>query len=57
MSAIEREAQAWGANRVHVIANRNVRAFYEVAGFEVVGEQKTLLGPIALVMVKAVTPA
>ena len=55
--AIEREAQAWGANRVHVIANRNARAFYEVAGFEVVGEQKTLLGPIALVMVKAVTPA
>ena len=55
--AIEREAQAWGANRLHVIANRNARDFYEVAGFEVVGEQKTLLGPIALVMVKAVTPA
>jgi GNAT superfamily N-acetyltransferase len=55
--AIEREAQSWGANRLHVIANRNVRGFYEAAGFEVVGEQKTLLGPIALLMVKPVGPA
>lgn len=55
--AIEREAQAWGANRLHVIANRNVRGFYEALGFEAVGEQKTLLGPIALLMVKPVAPA
>ena len=40
-----------------LIANRNVRGFYEAAGFEVVGEQKTLLGPIALLMVKPVGPA
>lgn len=55
--AIEREAQAWGANRLHVIANRNVRGFYEAAGFDVMGERKTQLGPIALLMVKPITPA
>lgn len=50
--AIEREAQAWGANRLHVIANRDVRGFYEANGFVSVGERKTQLGPIALLMVK-----
>jgi GNAT superfamily N-acetyltransferase len=51
---IEREAHAWGASRLHVIANRNVRGFYEASGFTTVGEQKTLLGPVALLMVKPV---
>jgi GNAT superfamily N-acetyltransferase len=57
VKAVEREAQAWGANRLHVLANRNVRDFYEANGFETLGEQKTLLGPIALVMAKPVAPA
>jgi N-acetylglutamate synthase-like GNAT family acetyltransferase len=56
VDAIEREAQAWGATRLHVIANRNVEGFYLAAGFTATGEQKTLLGPIALLMVKPVRP-
>ena len=51
---IEREAAAWGASRLHVIANRNVEAFYNKAGFVAVGEHKTDLGIIGLVMVKPV---
>jgi GNAT superfamily N-acetyltransferase len=56
VQAVEREAQAWGANRLHVLANRNVRAFYDANGFETLGEQKTLLGPMALLMAKPVGP-
>ncbi len=56
VEAIEREAKAWGANRLHVVANRKVRGFYEAAGFGSVGEMQTLLGPIALLMVKPVSP-
>jgi N-acetylglutamate synthase-like GNAT family acetyltransferase len=57
VQAVAREAQAWGANRLHVLANRNVRGFYEANGFESLDEQKTLLGPMALVMAKPVKPA
>lgn len=53
---IEREAAAWGTNRLHVLANRNVLGFYEAAGFTIVGEQKTELGPVGLLMVKPVNP-
>jgi GNAT superfamily N-acetyltransferase len=51
---IEREAAAWGANRLHVLANANVLGFYEAAGFTRIGEQKTELGPVGLLMVKPV---
>ena len=51
---IEREAHAWQASRLHVIANRQVAGFYTANGFTVVGETKTELGPVALLMVKPV---
>ena len=51
---IEREAKAWGANRLHVVANRRVEGFYKAAGFVVTGEARTQLGPIASLMVKPV---
>ncbi len=52
---IEREAAAWGANRLHVIANPTAADFYTRAGFVVTGEKKMLLGPMALLMAKPVT--
>jgi GNAT superfamily N-acetyltransferase len=55
--AIEREAAAWGANRLHVVANRNVLGFYKAAGFTEIGETRTELGPIASLMVKAIRPS
>jgi GNAT superfamily N-acetyltransferase len=57
MHQIEREAQAWGANRLHVIASPNVEGFYAAAGFHKVGEQQMPFGPNGLVMVKPVPPA
>lgn len=54
VEAIEREAAAWGANRLHVVANRNVLGFYEATGFTTIGEQKTELGPYGSLMVKPV---
>jgi GNAT superfamily N-acetyltransferase len=54
MHQIEREAAAWGASRLHVIASRRVESFYARAGFVVVGEAKTELGPMANLMVKPV---
>ncbi len=51
---IEREAHAWQASRLHVIANRHVAHFYTANGFTIVGETKTELGPVALLMVKPV---
>ena len=51
---IEREAHAWQASRLHVIANRQVAGFYTANGFTVVGETRTELGPVALLMVKPV---
>jgi GNAT superfamily N-acetyltransferase len=53
---IEREAQAWGANRLHVVASPNVEAFYSAAGFTRTGEQKMPFGPNGIVMVKPVPP-
>ena len=53
---IEREAQAWRANRLHVVASPNVEGFYTAAGFTRVGEQKMPFGPNGLVMVKPVPP-
>jgi N-acetylglutamate synthase-like GNAT family acetyltransferase len=53
---IEREAQAWGANRLHVVASPNVEGFYTAAGFSRTGEQKMPFGPNGLVMVKLVAP-
>jgi N-acetylglutamate synthase-like GNAT family acetyltransferase len=53
---IEREAQAWRANRLHVVASPNVEGFYMAAGFTRTGEQKMPFGPNGLVMVKPVTP-
>jgi GNAT superfamily N-acetyltransferase len=55
--AIVREARAWGATRLHVLANPNVLGFYEATGFSKVGERKTQLGPIGILMVKPVSPA
>lgn len=56
VQAIEREAAAWGANRLHVLANQNVLGFYEAAGFTRIGERKTELGPIGILMAKPVRP-
>jgi GNAT superfamily N-acetyltransferase len=53
---IEREAQAWGANRLHVVASPNVEGFYVAAGFTQTGEQKMPFGPNGVVMVKPVRP-
>ena len=54
LHAIEREAKAWGATRLHVMANQNVLGFYEATGFTKIGERKTQLGPIGILMVKPV---
>lgn len=54
VQAIEREAEAWGANRLHVIANPDATAFYEALGFTAIGRRKMLLGPEAPLMVKPV---
>jgi len=54
---IEREAAAWGASRLHVLANRNALGFYEAAGFTIIGEKKTELGPTGLLMAKPVRPS
>jgi N-acetylglutamate synthase-like GNAT family acetyltransferase len=51
---IEREARAWGANRLHVVASPNVEAFYIAAGFIRTGERKMPFGPNGLMMVKPV---
>ena len=56
LHAIEREAAAWGANRLHVLANVEAVRFYEASGFEKLGEQPTELGPIALLMAKPIRP-
>jgi GNAT superfamily N-acetyltransferase len=52
---IEREAHAWQASRLHVLANRHVVDFYTANGFTIIGETKTELGPVALLMVKPVS--
>ncbi len=52
---IEREAQAWGANRLHVTAGANVEGFYLAAGFTKTGEQRMTFGPNGLLMVKPVS--
>ena len=52
--AIVREARAWGASRLHVMANQNVLGFYEATGFIKIGERKTQLGPIGFLMAKTV---
>lgn len=52
--AVLREAKAWGATRLHVMANPNVLGFYEATGFTKIGERKTQLGPIGILMVKPV---
>lgn len=54
---IEREARAWGANRLHVVASPNVEGFYVAAGFTQTREQKMPFGPNGLVMVKPVRSA
>lgn len=54
---VEREAMAWGASRLHVMANQNALGFYTAMGFSKIGERKTQLGPIGLLMAKPVNPA
>ena len=54
LQQIEREAQAWGANRLHVVASPNVKGFYVRAGFTQTGEEHMPFGPNGLVMVKPV---
>jgi GNAT superfamily N-acetyltransferase len=56
VEAIEREAAAWGASRLHVLANQNVLGFYEATGFTKIGERKTELGPVGFLMVKPIRP-
>jgi GNAT superfamily N-acetyltransferase len=52
--AIEREALAWNASRLHVLANQRVLGFYEALGFSAIGERRTELGPMATLMAKPV---
>lgn len=54
---VEREAVAWGASRLHVMANQNALGFYTAMGFSKIGERKTQLGPVGLLMAKPVNPA
>jgi GNAT superfamily N-acetyltransferase len=54
LHAMEREAAAWGANRLHVLANVDALRFYEINGFQRLGEQRTELGPVALLMAKPI---
>lgn len=54
---VEREAMAWGASRLHVMANQNALGFYTAMGFSKIGERKTQLGPVGLLMAKPVNPA
>lgn len=54
---VEREAVAWGASRLHVLANRNALGFYLAVGFVAVGEKKTELGPTGILMAKSIRPA
>ena len=54
LHAIERETAAWGASRLHVLANPHAMAFYEAAGFVKIGERKTPLGPMAAVLAKPI---
>ncbi len=54
LEAITREAAAWGANRLHVLANAEALAFYERHGFERLGERRTELGPMAVLMARPV---
>ncbi|MBN9306261.1 MAG: hypothetical protein BGO82_19410 [Devosia sp. 67-54] len=56
LHAIEREAAAWGASRLHVLANARAMPFYEAMGFVRVGERKTPLGPVAPLLAKPVVP-
>jgi N-acetylglutamate synthase-like GNAT family acetyltransferase len=56
VDAIVREAGAWGASRLHVMANQNVIGFYNATGFTKIGERQTQLGPIGFLMVKPVSP-
>ena len=55
IEAVERELVAWHATRLRVVANPNALAFYTALGFEIIGEEKTPLGPVAPVMAKAIT--
>jgi GNAT superfamily N-acetyltransferase len=52
--AIEREAAAWEATRLHVVAAAGAVPFYDALGFVAVGERRTELGAMATVMAKAV---
>lgn len=51
--AIEREAIAWEATRLHVLANPNALDFYKALGFSASGERKMRFGT-AIVMAKPV---
>ena len=52
--AAEREATAWDATRLHVVANPRAMAFYEAVGFKQVGERKTELGSTAPLLAKPI---
>ena len=54
IEAVERELVAWRATRLRVLANPNALAFYRAVGFEIIGEEKTPLGPVAPVMAKTI---
>ncbi|HZY67427.1 MAG TPA: GNAT family N-acetyltransferase [Devosia sp.] len=56
MEQIEREAEAWGANRLHVVASPNVEGFYQAAGFVRTGEKQMPFGPNGILMVRPVQP-
>jgi GNAT superfamily N-acetyltransferase len=55
IEAVERELVAWHATRLRVVANPNALAFYTALGFEIIGEEKTPLGPLAPVMARTIT--
>lgn len=51
---VEREALAWGASRLHVVANPNAVDFYIAAGFSRLGERAMPFGPNGILMAKPV---
>ena len=55
LRAVERELVARQATSIRVVVALSAMPFYRSAGFTVIGEEKTQLGPLAPVMAKALS--
>ncbi|UXN75882.1 GNAT family N-acetyltransferase (plasmid) [Devosia sp. A8/3-2] len=51
--AVERELSGRQATAIRVVAGMSAVDFYKAVGFEIIGEEKTPLGPVMPVMRKA----